>query len=82
MKKSPAKAANTITFKRSHLYAVLLPLAFVLGLIVGYLFWGKGLPSPTPAVAAAPAAANVASSEQAAGQSASVEPTQQPTVRR
>jgi protein-disulfide isomerase len=82
LQESPAKAANTITFKRSHLYAVLLPMAFVLGLSVGYLFWGKGLPSPTPAVAAAPAAANVASSEQAAGQSASVEPTQQPTVRR
>jgi len=32
---------NTITFKRSHLYAVLLPLAFVVGLSVGYIFWGR-----------------------------------------
>jgi uncharacterized protein HemX len=32
---------NTLVFKRSHLYAVLLPLAFVLGLSVGFLFWGR-----------------------------------------
>jgi protein-disulfide isomerase len=46
-----------VKFKRSHLYAALLPLAFVAGLAVGFLFWGR-----TPAVAstrqagAAPAA--------------------------
>ena len=32
---------NTLVFKRSHLYTVLLPLAFVLGLGVGFLFWGR-----------------------------------------
>ena len=32
---------NTVTFKRSHLYVVLLPLAFVVGLSVGYIFWGR-----------------------------------------
>lgn len=44
---------NTITFKRSHLYTVLLPLAFVLGLSVGYLFWGRGTESAV-AVAQSP----------------------------
>jgi protein-disulfide isomerase len=33
---------DTLTFKRSHLYAALLPLTFVIGLSVGYLFWGRG----------------------------------------
>jgi len=33
---------DTITLKRSHFYAALLPLAFVAGLAVGYLFWGAG----------------------------------------
>jgi protein-disulfide isomerase len=32
---------NAITFKRSHLYTVLLPLAFVAGLTFGYIFWGR-----------------------------------------
>lgn len=35
---------NTVTFKRTHLYAVLLPLAFVAGITVGYIFWGRGTP--------------------------------------
>ncbi|MBN1668859.1 MAG: thioredoxin domain-containing protein, partial [Anaerolineales bacterium] len=35
---------NTISFRRSHLYAALLPLAFVIGLSVGYLFWGRSNP--------------------------------------
>jgi len=46
---------NTLTFKRSHFYAVLLPLTFVVGLAVGYLFWGRGTieppAAPTTAVA-------------------------------
>jgi len=33
---------NTVTFKRTHLYSVLLPLAFVAGLTFGYIFWGRG----------------------------------------
>lgn len=39
---------DTITIRRSHLYAMLIPLAFVVGLSVGYIFWGRALPaSPT-----------------------------------
>lgn len=48
------RAENTITFKRSHLYATLLPLAFVLGLAVGYIFWGRA-PASAAMTAAAPA---------------------------
>jgi protein-disulfide isomerase len=33
---------DTITLKRSHFYAALLPLAFAAGLAVGFLFWGSG----------------------------------------
>ena len=66
---------ETITFRRSHLYALLLPLAFVLGLSVGYLFWGRI--SPIASTATLPGttsgAAAVTGNEQAqtsAGQAA------------
>ena len=50
--------SNTVTFKRSQLYTVLLPLAFVAGLAFGYIFWGRSTTSDAnqPVVAAAPAA--------------------------
>jgi protein-disulfide isomerase len=38
-------------FRRSHVYAALIPLAFVVGLAVGFLFWGR-TPAPAPPVAA------------------------------
>lgn len=38
---------NVISFKRSHLYAALLPLAFVVGLSVGFLFWGRDSAPPS-----------------------------------
>jgi protein-disulfide isomerase len=36
-----AESFELMTFKRSHVYAALLPLSFVVGLAVGYLFWGR-----------------------------------------
>jgi protein-disulfide isomerase len=65
----PAAEKNTVTFKRSHLYAVLLPLAFVLGLSVGYIFWGRGAPAAATAqsAAAAQAAADQSAVNQATG---------------
>jgi protein-disulfide isomerase len=42
---SEDQSENTITFKRSHLYTVLLPLAFTAGLLFGYIFWGRDLPN-------------------------------------
>lgn len=51
LEQEEAHEGNTITFKRSHLYAVLLPLAFVVGLSVGYLFWGRDVAPTTTAAA-------------------------------
>jgi protein-disulfide isomerase len=53
---------DTMTFKRSHVYAALLPLAFVAGLAFGYIFWGRqpGMaPGSAPQVPAATAPAAV-----------------------
>jgi len=33
---------DTVTFKRSHFYSVLVVLAFATGILVGYLAWGMG----------------------------------------
>ncbi len=54
------KPEETFTFKATHFYAVLVVLAFSLGVIIGYLAWGRTPPAAItieqPA-AAAPAAA-------------------------
>jgi protein-disulfide isomerase len=42
--------SDRLVFKRAHLYSVLLPLAFVVGLAVGYLFWGRTDSVPTQVV--------------------------------
>ncbi len=34
-------ADETITFKRSHFYSVLVVLAFAVGILVGYVAWGR-----------------------------------------
>jgi protein-disulfide isomerase len=47
---------DTITLRRSHLYLLLVPLAFILGLGSGYLYWGREATSASPAQAAAGAA--------------------------
>jgi len=38
---SGAKEAGVFRFKRSHVYSLLLPLAFVAGLASGFVFWGR-----------------------------------------
>jgi protein-disulfide isomerase len=50
-----ADSDDKLVFKRSHLYSVLLPLAFVLGLSVGYLFWGRNAGTVQPAAQVADA---------------------------
>ncbi len=45
---------ETVTFKLSHFYSVLVVLAFAAGILVGYIAWGRAVPA---AVAAAPAVA-------------------------
>lgn len=45
---------DTVTFKRSHFYSVMVLLAFCTGLLVGYFFWGH---TPTQTAQALPPAA-------------------------
>jgi protein-disulfide isomerase len=53
---------STVTFKKSHFYSVLVVLAFAVGILVGYVAWGRD----TTAAVAAPAAAAVAQQPAAA----------------
>jgi protein-disulfide isomerase len=39
---------DTVTFKRSHFYAVLTVLAFAAGILLGYVVWGMDSPGATP----------------------------------
>ena len=65
---------ETVTFKRSHFYSVLVVLAFAVGVLVGYVAWGRD----TVVTVAAPAAA----AQQPSGQVAEAPVTQQPQYRR
>ena len=54
----PQDDNNTVTFKRSHFYAVLTVLAFSVGVLLGYVVWGyqpAGSQAQTSQVAAQPA---------------------------
>jgi protein-disulfide isomerase len=62
-------AEETVTFKRSHFFLALLPIAFVLGLAAGYIFWGLK-PGGQPETAAVPPAAAPATSAAQAQDSA------------
>jgi protein-disulfide isomerase len=63
--KSISSQQETITFKRSHFYSVLVILAFAVGVLVGYMAWGRssGVAATTspsgPAAAATQAGAVV-----------------------
>lgn len=48
---APDTETETFTFRRSHVYAVLVVLAFAAGLLLGYVAWGR----ETSAAAGAPA---------------------------
>ncbi len=47
-----APPPDTVTFKRTHFYTVMVVIAFCAGILVGYMAWGRG----SRAVAAQPAA--------------------------
>ena len=53
---------DTVTFKRSHFYAVLTVLAFAAGILLGYVVWGMDSTATTPpsAKAADPTSGTVA----------------------
>ncbi|GAB4504360.1 MAG: hypothetical protein Fur0043_13540 [Anaerolineales bacterium] len=42
---------DTVTFKRSHFYAVMTLFAFAAGMFVGYLIWGRNVPAAVPSAA-------------------------------
>ena len=67
---------KTISFKRTHLYATLLPLAFVAGLSVGFLFWGRDARTPKTEENMAPTSVS-----QAADPAQETTPTQQAVKR-
>lgn len=58
---TPPQKEETITFKRSHFYSLLVLLAFAAGLLTGYMAWGRdnggaqGASAQSGALAAAPA---------------------------
>lgn len=65
----PANAPDSVTFRRSHFYAVLTVLAFAVGVLLGYVVWGYPSDSSPAQVAVAPAAP-------AAAQAQATEPPQ------
>lgn len=69
-------AEEFVTFKLSHFYSVLVLLAFGVGILVGYVLWGRG----ATAIAAAPAQTPAAG--QPSGQVAEAPATAQPQYTR
>ena len=59
----PRDAVDTVTFKRSHFYAILTVLAFAVGVLLGYVVWGYQPDGSQAQVAAAPAAAQAQATE-------------------
>ena len=49
----PTSADETVTFKRSHFYAIMVVFSFAVGILVGYVAWGRN--AVPQQVAAAPA---------------------------
>jgi len=51
------KPADTVTMKRSHFYGVLVVFAFTVGVLFGYVIWGRSAPAQQVAQVAPVAAA-------------------------
>ena len=52
MPDTPSESEDTITFKRSHFYSIMVVFAFAAGILVGYIAWGRS--EPVQQVVAAP----------------------------
>ena len=74
-------AEEFITFKRSHFYSVLVVLAFAVGLLLGFVIWGRGSNAITVAAEPDAVAAN-AETAQPSGPIAEVPVTPQPQYTR
>jgi len=68
---NPSVHEETITFKLSHFYSVLVVLAFAVGILVGYVAWGRGTTVTTAAATQQPSSAVVGAPQ----------PTQSPYTR-
>lgn len=67
--RSTARREGAIVFQRSVFFAALLPITFILGIAVGYIFWGRGvLPQTAAAATVVPTAVAQAGDEAAAQQ--------------
>jgi len=53
------KNEDTVVFKRSHFYLVMVVFAFAAGILTGYIAWGRSGPVQQVLVAEAPAQAPV-----------------------
>jgi len=53
----PIENDDTVVFKRSHFYAIMVVLAFSVGILIGYVAWGRAPAAQQVAVAPAQAAA-------------------------
>jgi hypothetical protein len=43
---------DKVIFKRSHFYSIMVVFAFAVGVLVGYMAWGRGTPAQPVTVAA------------------------------
>lgn len=75
---TPEDAEEFVTFKRSHFYSVLVVLAFAVGLLLGFVIWGRD--AAVTAVAAEPSAQQAA--QPPSGQVAEVPVTPEPQYTR
>jgi protein-disulfide isomerase len=63
---------DTITFKRSHIYSVMIPLAFVVGLSVGFILWGRASGSQRAVAAAGTSSSGAQANSSGSGNSSQV----------
>jgi protein-disulfide isomerase len=70
---STVRDQETVTFKRSHFYSVLVVLAFAVGVLVGYVAWGRD-------VQTAPVAAQPVQQPQAQPAAVTPQPTPVPVI--
>ena len=69
---------DSITFKKSHFYSILVVLAFAVGVLVGYVAWGR---TPAVPVAAAAPTAAPAANQPSGPVVEAPQPTQSPYTR-
>jgi len=69
---APEQPEDMVIFKRSHFYSIMVVFSFAVGILVGYMAWGRSEPVSAQ-VAAAPA--------QVAGAQAAA-PTEEPAYNR